>query len=228
MRLDVKNNEITKFDFEHPLKATILKLLPVSIVLSSYTGYMDDDNIELGIDLDHSNVKLISLGYTMVLSKIDSGMTVDLRIKMSDSVFEYVPHPLILGRSSRLSQITRIEMCDLSTLLYLDSFVIGRVHMKESFQFESLNTKCTLKINNELVLFEKSKLVPDNIEFRPFEVYGTLILVNYTKSFETVHTKELSLVANKINYQDKQIGQIIRIGALSSDFFWNTIQNMIY
>ena len=225
--LQIHNNQIKKHNLNFPLKSIIYKLVPLEIVLCSYSGYLGNDSIELTIDLVDSILILSSLGYTMVLERTTIGTVVKMNIDLLKSRLHMVPHPLILGRHSHLEQSTSIKMDSESSLVFLDSFVAGRVHMNESFEFLKLKSTLLLLYENELVLYEKTLVTPKDLKFRPFTVHGTLILVNFPKTFHSICTKELSIAVSSIKYKNsKSIGQIIRIGAKSSDYFWETMRNM--
>eukprot|EP00835_Amoeboradix_gromovi_P006037 NODE_644_length_5619_cov_0.132790.p3 type:complete len:228 gc:universal NODE_644_length_5619_cov_0.132790:951-268(-) len=225
--LKIHNNEIIQHDFKFPLKALIYRMKPIEVVLSSYSGYLGNDKIEINIEIIKSNATLSTLGYTMVLELTTTGTVVNMNINLVSSVFHHVPHPLILGRLSKLQQCTVVNMDSNSSLVFLDSFVVGRIHMKESYDFTSLANKCYLFYEKKLVLLEKTFLDPKNINFRPFVAQGTLILINYHKSFQTIYSKELSITTSYVKFRNTSIGQIIRIGSYSSDYFWETIQNMV-
>ena len=226
--LQIKHNEIKKHNLEFPLKALIYKMKPLEIVLCSYTGYLGNDKMEFEIDVAHSDVILSTLGYTMVLEMTTIGSIINMNINLIASVLHNVPHPLILGKQSKLQQMTTIRMDCESSIVFLDSFVVGRVFMEENYDFICASNRCAVYYENELVVFEKTLLTPANILFRPFLIHGTLLLINYEKKFHSLYSKELSLAVSTVKYKDAVIGQIIRIGAQSSDYFWQTIQNMVF
>ena len=72
------------------------------------------------------------------------------------------PAPLVLQAASRLTQVTKVEVEDSSTLLLTEIVSPGRATYGESFEFDSWRSKLRIYRSGTLVSYENFQVVPKN------------------------------------------------------------------
>ena len=100
------------------------------------------------------------------------------------SFLEFNPGTLILQKSTKLEQVTEVEVDEDAEILFVEKMLPGRIAHGESFVFQKFSNRLSIKIENKLVLLESFSLEPDNESVFAWKnsfstpYYGSLYLVS--------------------------------------------------
>ncbi|HEY9714880.1 MAG TPA: urease accessory protein UreD, partial [Chroococcales cyanobacterium] len=84
----------------------------------------------------------------------------------------YQPHALILGKGARFTQTIKVRIKGNGRLLLKDSWAAGRIAMGEIWQFERFKNEIEIWIDDSIVYFERSAIVPVEMPITSPVVFG--------------------------------------------------------
>jgi urease accessory protein len=149
-------------DLEGDGTATLLLLNPTG-------GLLGGDRLETDISLGPaSRVCLSTPSATRVYRSPGAAAVQRLTIDVgAEAVLEWLPDHLIPSPGARLRQSTEIGLAADATLLYLDSWAVGRAARDEAWGFDLLDSSLLVHDETGLLLRERSALAgppaPDGI-----------------------------------------------------------------
>ena len=138
------------------------------------------------------------------------------------SVLEYISDSVILYKDSNYKQENNIYLTSSSTLIYCDGITSGWSSDGNKFQYNSLQLRTKIYVDNKLVLLDNLLVNPkeDDVTglgyFEGYENFGSLIVIDYRISKEIIELlrKKLKDLNLPISYGISQLeenGFILRV-----------------
>lgn len=125
-------------------------------------GYVDGDTYHMEITVEEEAELLLTTQSAAKVYKTPHVPVIQQSefILKKNSVFEYIPDPLIGYQDARYIQKNVIRMESGSTLVYCDMLTPGWSPHGEQFSYEMLQFKNEIYLEDELVVFDHLKLEP--------------------------------------------------------------------
>lgn len=136
-------------------------------------GYVDGDKYKAEIVLgEHAHMLLTTQSSTKIYKTLKVPVTQQTDIQMaSGSYLEFVSDPIIAYRHARYLQETVVRMAQGSTLIYGEIITPGWSPDGQLFQYNRLQLKTIIYMEDELVVFDHLRLCPGE---RPIDGLGLL------------------------------------------------------
>lgn len=179
------------------------------MIMCSSPGVMDNDSLRITIHCKkNAALKLFTQSYNK-LHPMKKGARQSTLIKLeTDSLLQYIPHPMIPFKDSLFHASTEIRMEETAHLIWGDIISGGRIHSGERFEFKSVHNQTELFVKNELIFCDNQLLEPgkqpieEMLFFEGYSHQGTLLLVS---SEAELFKKELDDIL-KEQFTDMQYG----------------------
>lgn len=136
--------------------------LPCFYLLNLGGGYVDGDRYKTDIHLrDHAHMLLTTQSSTKVYKtpKVPVIHEMDIRLEQG-SYLEFISDPLIAYRDARYKQETAVHMARGATLVYGEIITPGWSPEGALFQYNRLQLRTAVYIEDELVVFDNLPLTP--------------------------------------------------------------------
>ncbi len=135
-----------------------------NLLTSPTAGLLEGDELEIDCTVNaNAKAALISPAACRIHTMNDGEATIHQHYRVGEAaVLDVWPAPLILQKDSRLTQITKVEIEDSSTLLLTEIVSPGRATYGESFEFDSWRSKLRIYRSGTLTAYENFELIPAN------------------------------------------------------------------
>ncbi|MFL6558556.1 MAG: urease accessory protein UreD [Bacillus sp. (in: firmicutes)] len=154
-------------------------------VMNPGGGYIDGDSYQTVILLEEDAEVVVTTQSSTKIYKTRTSpafQEMDIHLK-SGSVLEYLPDPVIAYQHACFKQRTVIRMEQNSSLICTDIFTPGWAPDGTFFQYDLLQSKMEIYLEDKLILFDHLKLEPDNDlkgigMMEGFSHYGTMFVID--------------------------------------------------
>jgi urease accessory protein len=131
------------------------------IVMSASPGILDGDSLDMNIDVaEGSRFKLFTQSFNK-LHPMKSGAYQEISLHLKrDTVFQYIPHPVIPFDKSIFKAKSTLHVDAESTLIWGDILSSGRVHSGESFAFTKYQNQTKIFFDGKPEFFDNQLIIP--------------------------------------------------------------------
>jgi urease accessory protein len=154
-------------------------------VMNPGGGYVDGDSYKVVIFLEEDAETVVTTQSSTKIYKTRTNPAIqvmEIQLK-SGSVLEYLPDPVIAYQHACFKQRTVIRMAQRSSFICWDIFTPGWAPDGTFFQYDLLQSKMEIYLEDKLILFDHLKLEPDNDlkgigMMEGFSHYGTMFVID--------------------------------------------------
>ncbi|MFP5112382.1 urease accessory protein UreD [Bacillaceae bacterium C204] len=154
-------------------------------VMNPGGGYVEGDSYQTFIRLEEGAEMVVTTQSSTKIYKTricPAIQEMEMHLE-SGSVLEYLPDPVIAYQHACFKQRTVIRMAQNSSLICWDIFTPGWAPDGTLFQYDLLQAKMEIYMEDRLILFDHVKLQPDNDlkgigMMEGFSHYGTMLVID--------------------------------------------------
>ncbi|MCW8310375.1 urease accessory protein UreD [Sphingobacterium sp. InxBP1] len=196
------------------------------IIMSASPGIMDTDHLHIDVHVRReAHLKLFTQSFNK-LHPMKTGASQHTDVHVAEGgIFHYIPHPVTPFKDSIFKATNQIHLAGDAVLMWGDIISVGRIHMKEAFEFERLHTQTKIFRAGKLAFIDNQLLIP-----KEQPIQKMLFFEGYTHQatflFSAVFAQELKAELDEIltvEYNDISYGftlaspEVIILRALGSD-----------
>lgn len=196
------------------------------IIMSASPGIMDTDHLHIDVHVkENAHLKLFTQSFNKLHPmKTGASQHTDVQVA-SGGILHYIPHPVTPFKDSIFKATNHIHLAEDAVLMWGDIISVGRIYMKEAFEFDRLHTQTKIFRSGKLTFIDNQLLRP---KMQPIQ--KMLFFEGYTHQatflFSAVFAQELKSELDEIltvEYSDITYGftqassEIIMLRALGSD-----------
>jgi urease accessory protein len=152
-------------------------------------GYIDGDTYKIEICLEEAAVAVVTTqSSTKIFKTLTRPAFQEMTIQLkSGSVLEYLPDPVIAYQHACYKQTMVVKMEQDASFICYDIFTPGWAPDGTLFQYDLLQSKLEIYMDNKLILFDHVKLEPDK------DINGIGMMEGYT------HFGSMIVIDHRIN-----------------------------
>ena len=175
-------------------------------IISPTGGHLGGDKLEFRFDIAKESKTLITTqGATKIYKSIGDSVYSSMDINIAEnSVFEFIPDPIIPFADSKYVQNVNVKMHEKSKFLYAETLYKGRVASGESFDYSLLELRLKVRMNNVPILTDSLviKSQDNNIEseglFESYPFLGSFYIIGETReNLLSITTETDNLLSDK-------------------------------
>jgi urease accessory protein len=131
------------------------------MMMSSSPGVLDNDRYEINIDVGADcTLQLHTQSYQRIFT-MQQQATQKMQVMIGrNSMFCFVPHPVVPHRNANMVTETRINLSENSSLIWGEIISCGRKLNGEVFQFSKYHSKTSIYYSDKLIIKENLLLQP--------------------------------------------------------------------
>lgn len=196
------------------------------IIMSASPGIMDTDHLDIDVHVkENAQLKLFTQSFNK-LHPMKTGASQYTEAHVAKGgIFHYIPHPVTPFKDSIFKATNHIHLAEDSVLMWGDIISVGRIYMKEAFEFDRLHTQTKIFRSGKLAFIDNQLLCP---KMQPIQ--KMLFFEGYTHQatflFSALFAQELKAELDEIltvDYNDISYGftqassDVVVLRALGSD-----------
>lgn len=196
------------------------------IIMSASPGIMDTDHLHIDVHVkEEAQLKLFTQSFNKLHPmKTGASQHTDVQVA-SGGILHYIPHPVTPFKDSIFKATNHIHLAEDAVLMWGDIISVGRIYMKEAFEFDRLHTQTKIFRSGKLVFIDNQLLQP---KMQPIQ--KMLFFEGYTHQatflFSALFAQELKNELDEIltvEYNDISYGftqassNVVILRALGSD-----------
>lgn len=196
------------------------------IIMSASPGIMDTDHLDIDVHVkENAQLKLFTQSFNK-LHPMKTGASQHTEAHVAKGgIFHYIPHPVTPFKDSIFKATNHIHLAEDSVLMWGDIISVGRIYMKEAFEFDRLHTQTKIFRSGKLAFIDNQLLCP---KIQPIQ--KMLFFEGYTHQatflFSAPFAQELKAELDEIltvDYNDISYGftqassDVVVLRALGSD-----------
>lgn len=165
-------------------------------------GYVEGEKYKYSINLKEDSRTIITTQASTKVYKCENGKKTEQETLINldkNSILEYITDSVILYKNAIYKQVNNIYMDESATLIYSDGITSGWSKEGAEFQYNSVQLKSNLYVNNKLVLLDNLLVNPreDDVTklgfFEGYQHFGTLVVIN-----KNINVKIIEKLRNEI------------------------------
>lgn len=196
------------------------------IIMSASPGIMDTDHLHIDVHVkEEAQLKLFTQSFNK-LHPMKTGASQHTDVQVAGGgILHYIPHPVTPFKDSIFKATNHIHLAEDAVLMWGDIISVGRIYMKEAFEFDRLHTQTKIFRSGKLAFIDNQLLQP---KMQPIQ--KMLFFEGYTHQatflFSALFAQELKNELDEIltvEYNDISYGftqassDVIMLRALGSD-----------
>ncbi len=196
------------------------------IIMSASPGIMDTDYLHIDVHVkEDAQLKLFTQSFNKLHPmKTGAGQHTDVHVD-AGGVFHYIPHPVTPFKDSIFKASNHIHLAEDAVLMWGDIISVGRIHMKEAFEFDRLHTQTKIFRNGKLSFIDNQLMSPKSQPIQKmlfFEGYTHQATFLFSALFAQELKQELDEILT-VEYNDISYGftqastDVVILRALGTD-----------
>ncbi|OOG16669.1 hypothetical protein BWD42_20260 [Sphingobacterium sp. CZ-UAM] len=194
--------------------------------MSASPGIMDTDHLHIDVHVkEKAQLKLFTQSFNKLHPmKTGASQHTDVQVA-SGAIFHYIPHPVTPFKDSIFKATNHIHLAEDAVLMWGDIISVGRIYMKEAFEFNRLHTQTKIFRSGKLAFIDNQLLQPKKQPIQKmlfFEGYTHqatfLFSANFAQELKNELDEILTVEYNDISYGFTQASSdVVILRALGSD-----------
>ncbi|WP_286858911.1 MULTISPECIES: urease accessory protein UreD [Sphingobacterium] len=196
------------------------------IIMSASPGIMDTDHLHIDVHVkEKAQLKLFTQSFNKLHPmKTGASQHTDVQVA-SGGILHYIPHPVTPFKDSIFKATNHIHLAEDAVLMWGDIISVGRIYMKEAFEFDRLHTQTKIFRSGKLVFIDNQLLQPKMQPIKKmlfFEGYTHQATFLFSALFAQELKNELDEILT-VEYNDISYGftqassDVVILRALGSD-----------
>lgn len=196
------------------------------IIMSASPGIMDTDYLHIDVRVKKdAQLKLFTQSFNKLHPmKTGAKQHTDVHVD-AGGLFHYIPHPVTPFKDSIFKASNHIHLAEDAVLMWGDIISVGRIQMKEAFEFDSLHTQTKIFRNGKLsfidnqVLRPKSQPIQKMLFFEGYTHQATFVFsALFAQELKYELDEILTVEYNDISYGFTQASKdVVILRALGTD-----------
>ncbi|WP_293944254.1 MULTISPECIES: urease accessory protein UreD [unclassified Sphingobacterium] len=196
------------------------------IIMSASPGIMDTDHLHINVHVkENAQLKLFTQSFNK-LHPMKSGASQHTDVQVaSGGIFHYIPHPVTPFKDSIFKATNHIHLAADAVLMWGDIISVGRIYMKEAFEFDRLHTQTKIFRAGKLAFIDNQLLSPKiqpiqkMLFFEGYTHQATFLFsAPFAQELKSELDEILTLEYNDISYGFTQASSdVVILRALGSD-----------
>ncbi|MDP5273952.1 urease accessory protein UreD [Chengkuizengella axinellae] len=177
----LRNGKTTLVDRFHQSPLKISKTHPFEnssqlyvCVMDCSPGMLDGDEYDIHMNFgEQTEVYLTNQAYTKIHPSQNLGVKINQRYDVKiGALLEYFPEPMVPFAKSCFQGETTFQLEKDASLVTADILTPGRIHLGESFDYQSFNNTLKVYRDDKLIAWDRFHLNPSNHHFRTEGSFG--------------------------------------------------------
>lgn len=196
------------------------------IIMSASPGIMDTDHLHIDVHVkEEAQLKLFTQSFNKLHPmKTGASQHTDVEVA-SGGILHYIPHPVTPFKDSIFKATNHIHLAEDAVLMWGDIISVGRIYMKEAFEFDRLHTQTKIFRSGKLAFIDNQLLQPKKQPIQKmlfFEGYTHQATFIFSALFAQELKNELDEILT-VEYNDISYGftqassNVVILRALGSD-----------
>lgn len=196
------------------------------IIMSASPGIMDTDHLHIDVHVkEEAQLKLFTQSFNKLHPmKTGASQHTDIQVA-SGGILHYIPHPVTPFKDSIFKATNHIHLAEDAVLMWGDIISVGRIYMKEAFEFDRLHTQTKIFRSGKLAFIDNQLLQPKKQPIQKmlfFEGYTHQATFIFSALFAQELKNELDEILT-VEYNDISYGftqassNVVILRALGSD-----------
>lgn len=196
------------------------------IIMSASPGIMDTDHLHIDVHVkEEAQLKLFTQSFNKLHPmKTGASQHTDVEVA-SGGILHYIPHPVTPFKDSIFKATNHIHLAEDAVLMWGDIISVGRIYMKEAFEFDRLHTQTKIFRSGKLAFIDNQLLQPKKQPIQKmlfFEGYTHQATFIFSALFAQELKNELDEILT-VEYDDISYGftkassDVVILRALGSD-----------
>lgn len=196
------------------------------IIMSASPGIMDTDHLHIDVHVkEEAQLKLFTQSFNKLHPmKTGASQHTDVQVA-SGGILHYIPHPVTPFKDSIFKATNHIHLAEDAVLMWGDIISVGRIYMKEAFEFDRLHTQTKIFRSGKLAFIDNQLLQPKKQPIQKmlfFEGYTHQATFIFSALFAQELKNELDEILT-VEYDDISYGftqassDVVILRALGSD-----------
>jgi len=196
------------------------------IIMSASPGIMDTDHLHIDVHVkEEAQLKLFTQSFNKLHPmKTGASQHTDVQVA-SGGILHYIPHPVTPFKDSIFKATNHIHLAEDAVLMWGDIISVGRIYMKEAFEFDRLHTQTKIFRSGKLAFIDNQLLQPKKQPIQKmlfFEGYTHQATFIFSALFAQELKNELDEILT-VEYNDISYGftqassDVVILRALGSD-----------
>jgi len=196
------------------------------IIMSASPGIMDTDHLHIDVHVkEEAQLKLFTQSFNKLHPmKTGASQHTDVQVA-SGGILHYIPHPVTPFKDSIFKATNHIHLAEDAVLMWGDIISVGRIYMKEAFEFDRLHTQTKIFRSGKLAFIDNQLLQPKKQPIQKmlfFEGYTHQATFLFSALFAQELKSELDEILT-VEYNDISYGftqassDVVILRALGSD-----------
>lgn len=196
------------------------------IIMSASPGIMDTDHLHIDVHVkEEAQLKLFTQSFNKLHPmKTGASQHTDVQVA-SGGILHYIPHPVTPFKDSIFKATNHIHLAEDAVLMWGDIISVGRIYMKEAFEFDRLHTQTKIFRSGKLAFIDNQLLQPKKQPIQKmlfFEGYTHQATFIFSALFAQELKNELDEILT-VEYNDISYGftqassNVVILRALGSD-----------
>lgn len=160
--------------------------IPTFYISNVGGGFLDGDRYRMKINvLENAALSLTSQGATKIYKTLNDHVEQYQTFELKDGAYmDYVADPIIAYKHAKYYQKNVFHLSKTASLFYTDIITPGYDEEGSHFTYEWMHLLSEIYVDNELVVYDNLKLVPNKIEVRElgymegFTHYGSCYFIH--------------------------------------------------
>lgn len=184
---------------------------PYYFFISTGGGFIEGEKYEVAVAVEKQAQAIVTTQAPTYVYKCDNGIETTQVVALDlaeESTLEYLTDEVIPYKNSIYKQETMVQMCDSSTLVIMDGVTAGWSDDEKPFQYQKLQMKTTVYMNERLIYNDHLICEPQENEmsalgyFEGYSNYNSLLVLspNCTKQVVEKVRKVLETLETTVSF----------------------------